>query len=255
MAKKSRSKKPKPGQHPLLAPRMLASVGLVGVSALGIALMLTNFILSGSAISALAAFLTVSLYWRDFRSLKSLVRIETIVALLIIAIDVLVPIYVFIERPIETAQLTASKIEIFPMADGTSDYVNITMINTGKIAAIGPGHGSKWVTSATELTRTQQDEFADQLKQQVDDFRDGESSSSETAPQEGFYFSAIIPMTRDALHNFLLQGQYLYLFTITEYFDINSTWDKPRLTETCNYFLPSGALYRCNFHNEFRLHR
>lgn len=255
MVKRPKSRMPEPNQHPLLAPRMLASVGLAGLSALGIGLMLANFIVLGSGISALAALLTLSLYWRDFLRFKAWARTETTVGFLIIAIDALVPIYVFIEQPVETSQLTVSKMEMFPTAAGDSDYINVTMINTGKIAAIGPAHGSTWVPFRGELNRVQLDQFVAQLTHEVDEFRKDKPSSSETAPQEGFYFSAIIPVTRDALRDALAHGITYYLFSITEYSDANTTTNKPRVTETCNYFIPSGALYRCPFHNGFRLHR
>ena len=85
--------------HPLLAPRILSALAILGLSGLGIALMLAQFIVLGWFLSVVGAAFTVSLYGRDLISRTAWRSIEVWIAALIIAIDVLVPIYLFANRP------------------------------------------------------------------------------------------------------------------------------------------------------------
>jgi hypothetical protein len=152
MAKRQKGNVPKAptsSVHPLLAPRVVSAVGLFSISAVGIGMMLAAFIVTGWLISLAAACGTIWLYGPnrliDCFQKPSAERPELWIALILIAADLGLPLYIWGSIEPSHAKMIVSHIEIPRDEDFLT--VHVFRQNTGNADAIGSGLGSdiRWV--------------------------------------------------------------------------------------------------------------
>jgi hypothetical protein len=101
--------------HPLIAPRLLATYGLLAIPGIGIALMSIRILGIGAVICALGAAGIISLYWSDFRQLRLRVINGTIsevptrelwVAIVIVLVAIIAPASIGIYAAVAPSQIS-----------------------------------------------------------------------------------------------------------------------------------------------------